>query len=104
MKLISVGFLQTANSPDYRDEILKYFLKDREVVSIIMVQFGISFIEACEQIAKNSFNLPEAPEATDEEKVIIQKVSKEFLEKWIKDKESNFFVDEKGQKWVKADE
>ena len=83
MKLISPNFLKEINDEWHRCKVLNELFKDEEVISIVMVKKKLTFDKACDWVAMLC-NETEAPEASESEKVVMQRVAKEFLDEWKK--------------------
>lgn len=82
MKMISPRYLEAVNQPENKEKIINALIREIDILKVIMVQFGISFEEACEKIAPICFEgMKEAPEASEEEKEIMKQIAKEFAEK-----------------------
>jgi aspartyl/asparaginyl-tRNA synthetase len=84
MKLISPAFLEETSANIWcRERVLLSLFEDKDIFSIVMKIKNITFDEACELISKICYE-KEAPEATESEKIIMQRVAKEFVDEWKK--------------------
>lgn len=77
MKLISPKFLQICEGK--KAKILKVLFEDEDIFKVVMSIRGLNFVDACEWIADEIFDM-EIPEATEAEKKLMKLAAKEMMD------------------------